>query len=197
MNNIKINPLGNSIEELMLDCKANIEHAKQVAEYCEKLVSSIDGKLTNFTENEIKYLKAAALLHDIGYCIEKKAHHKHSMEIIIKRGINGFSKEETLIIANIARYHRASLPNKENHPFYAQLNSEDQKLVNKLASLLRMADGMDKPHKNLIIRLETKITEDEVVFFVKTIGFKPKLKSAQEKSDLFELTFNKKVTFIV
>lgn len=195
MNNIKTETTQNAIKSLMEKCQTDTEHAKQVCEYCMKLVAATNGKITFFTENEIEYLKTAALLHDIGYCVEKKSHHKHTMAIILEKGIDGFSKYELQIIANTARYHRSSLPDETKHEEYAKLDEKQKKIVNELASILRIADGMDKPHKNLIIRLEMQENETEINFYAKTVGFIPKLKSAQEKSDLFEKTFKKKVKF--
>ena len=192
-----MNNTQNTILDIMTNCSTNIEHAKQVAEYCEKIIAALNGKILNFTEQEKNYLKTAALLHDIGYCIEKKSHHKHTMSIILKKGLAGFSEEETKIIANIARYHRSSLPDETKHEEYAKLTSEQKNTVKKLAAILRIADGMDKPHKNLIIKISAEQTEENINFQIKTIGFKPKLKSAKEKSDLFELITGKTTNYII
>ena len=106
-----------------------------------------------------------------------------------------FTDDEKKIIANIARYHRSSLPDENKHKNYALLTEEQKQLVKKLGSILRIADGMDKPSKNLILRISAQETPQSIDFYIKTIGFKPKLKTAQEKSDMFENTFNKKVNF--
>ena len=192
-----MNSINNQILNLMESCSADIEHAKQVAEYCEKIVNSLNENIMNFSEQERIYLKTAALLHDIGYCVEKKAHHKHTMAIILEKGLENFSYEETKVIANVARYHRSSLPDEEKHNEYAKLTDEQKEIVKKLAAILRMADGMDKPHKNLIIKINAQESDENIDFYVKTIGFKPKLKSAKEKSDLFELITGKVANFIV
>ena len=193
-----MNDTKNSIQNIMIECSTDIEHAKQVAEYCEKLIYALEEEnIMSFSEQEKNYLKTAALLHDIGYCIEKKSHHKHTMSIILDKGLESFSQDETKIIAHIARYHRSSLPDETKHEQYAKLTDEQKLLVKKLASILRIADGMDKPHKNLIIKLKAEETEENINFYAKTIGFKPKLKSAKEKSDLFETITGKKVNFFV
>lgn len=186
-----------STSELMEKCKADKEHALQVKEYCEKIFNALNqANLTNFSEREKDYLTTAALLHDIGYVVEKKSHHKHTMEIVIENGLKGFDETETKIIANIARYHRGSNPDKNKHERYASLTKEERQLVKKLSSILRIADGMDKPHKNLILRIEVKESEESFDFYIKTVGFKPKLKMAEEKSSLFEKVFKKPVKFL-
>ena len=184
-----------TIEELFEKYGERKEHAKQVEQYAEKLFDALNQGICSFSAREKEYLKAAAFLHDIGYAVEKKAHHKHTMNLILENGISGFNDEETMLIANIARYHRSSLPNEEKHKRFASLNPEKKQLVKRLGSILRIADGMDKPDKNLILRIEAEETPQSINFYLKTIGFKPKLKMAQAKSDMFEETFKKKVNF--
>lgn len=183
-------------EELFEKFSDRKEHAKQVQQYAEKLFDALNtGGICNFTQKEKEYLSKAALLHDIGYFVEQKSHHKHTMKMILEYGIKGFDSDEINLVANIARYHRSSFPKEEKHKNYAILDDKQKETVKKLASILRIADGLDKPSKNLILRIEAKETTDSIDFYLKTIGFKPKLKMAEEKSDLFEETFKKKVNF--
>ena len=171
------------------------EHAQQVEQYAQKLFDALNKDICSFSQREKEYLKTAAYLHDIGYAVEKKSHHKHTMNLILENGIAGFDEEETKIIAHIARYHRSSLPDETKHKRFASLDENQKQLVKKLGAILRIADGLDKPTKNLILRIEAKETPESIDFYLKTIGFKPKLKMAQEKSDMFETVFNKKVNF--
>ena len=186
-----------TIEILIKNCYKDIQHVKQVSKYSEMLFDTLNNKMFSYTEKEKKYLKVAALLHDIGYCIEKKSHHKHSMNMILENGLSEFDEKETQIIANIARYHRNSFPDETKHENYANLDEDSKVIVKKLSALLRIADGMDKPSKNLILDVKANISEETVDFYVKTIGYQPKLKMAIEKSNLFEFVFQKKVNFLI
>lgn len=179
-------------------CK-NTEHACEVENYCVKLLEALQKGVQayhNITDRDALYLKTAALLHDIGYVVEKKSHHKHAMKLIIDESIEGFDDEEVLVTANIARYHRGSLPDISKHNRYAALSAEKQRLVRLLASVLRIADGLDKPHKNLILRMEAQETADSVNLYFKTVGFKPNLKTAEIKKDMLEDTLKKKINFL-
>ena len=182
--------------ELLKEKKADIEHAKQIEEYSIKLFDAFNHVIFDHTAKEKQYLIEAAKLHDIGYYIEKKSHHKHSMNIILKEGLTGYDEYETKIIANIARYHRGSSPNEQKHENYVSLEKKDQQLVKELSSILRIADGMDKPHKNLILRMRSENDKNSINLYLKTIGFKPNLKMAEKKKELFEQTFNKKLIFL-
>lgn len=178
---------------------ANKQHAQEVKKYALMILSALKHNVkeyNNITADEEKYLEQAALLHDIGYCIEKKSHHKHSMNLIMQEGLENFTEQETKIIANIARYHRGSFPDINKHEAFAGLPEKEQKLVEKLGAIVRLADGLDKPSKNLILRMEAKETVDSVDIYIKTIGFKPNLKMAEEKKDLLEHALQKKINFL-
>jgi exopolyphosphatase/guanosine-5'-triphosphate,3'-diphosphate pyrophosphatase len=90
-------------------------------------------------------LKVAALLHDIGVYVSLRAHHKHSQYILAASQIFGLSNEETLIVSNIARYHRRGMPQNSHVPYVA-LDRQDRLLVNKLAAILRIANALDAEH---------------------------------------------------
>lgn len=192
MNNLII-----KTEKTLEKYNADIEHAKEVANYSKMIFEALKNAFESYSEKEEEYLILASLLHDIGYFVEKKSHHKHTLKLILDDGIENYTKEEVLIIANIARYHRQSIPNTDTHEMYKILPVEKQHIVKKLSSILRLADGLDKPHKNLILRIRCEHKEEEIVFYIKSIGFKPNLKAAQNKKDLMEITYNKKVSFII
>jgi exopolyphosphatase/guanosine-5'-triphosphate,3'-diphosphate pyrophosphatase len=90
-------------------------------------------------------LMASALLHDVGRFINSVSSHKHSFYILNNTDFPFFSERERLMLATLARYHRKSPP-KPDHEGYSQLNEEDKKILEKLASILRLADGLDAPH---------------------------------------------------
>jgi exopolyphosphatase/guanosine-5'-triphosphate,3'-diphosphate pyrophosphatase len=90
-------------------------------------------------------MQTAGLLHDIGVYVSLRAHHKHSQYLLSASQIFGLSSAETAIVANIARYHRGSLPQR-NHPAYLELDHDERLLVSKLAALLRVANALDAEH---------------------------------------------------
>ena len=171
------------------------DHAYEVERYALMIFEAFS-KIKNFVPEAKDYLSHAAKLHDIGYCVEKKSHHKHAMKIIINEGIEGCTQEENLIIANIARYHRGSLPDENKHECFAKLSAEKRLLVAELASFLKIADGLDKPHKNLILRMRAEEQPECFNLYLKTVGFKPNLKMAEKKKDLFEYIFKKTLNFV-
>jgi exopolyphosphatase/guanosine-5'-triphosphate,3'-diphosphate pyrophosphatase len=123
----------------------NTEHALQVAKLAILVFEKTKFILHNFDENEKNLLEAGALLHDIGYAISEKKHHKNAYKIITREGIDGYSHEETEIIANIARYHRGKLP-LDGHENFAKLDECSKDLVKKLGGMVKLADALDRSH---------------------------------------------------
>ncbi len=136
-------------------------------------------------------LESAAFLHDIGWTISRKGHHKHSMRIILNSDLPAFDNRETRLIANIVRYHRKSLP-KHSHSNFVLLSPEDQLTVKKLASFLRIADGLDTGHETRIREIEC-IHANGAYTFKATSDFPcvEELNAVDRKKSLFIETYGK------
>ena len=94
-------------------------------------------------------LEAAARLQDVGYLINYDQHHKHSYHLILNSRLAGFRPRELELIANVARYHRGARP-KHKHANFRQLPPEDQRRVEQLAAILRLAGGLDRSHSQQV-----------------------------------------------
>lgn len=139
------------------------------------------------------YLMVASLLHDIGSVISTSSHHKHSLYIIKNKNFFYFNENQTKIIANIARYHRRSMP-KPTHEDYMALSTKDRMIVMKLAAILRIADSLDNTHLQLVSDVDF-VKEDEefyIFLYVKDQIF-AELYSFKYKKDLFEMFFGIKL----
>ena len=175
------------------------EHVNTVTKLSLKIFDDLKS-IHNFTSVEREYLHAACLLHEIGMGISHSSHHKHSYYIIRNSELMvGFNFDEIEIIALIARYHRKSPP-KPKHVEIMKLSTNEQLLVKKLASILRIADGLDRSHQGIAEELDCELQNDVILFKVKSKkGIDPHIDiwSAQQKKDLFEEVFQKKCAFVV
>ncbi len=137
-----------SVYELGFRCNWNRQHSEQVARLCHQLFD----QLSDLHCLDLRYrelLEYAALLHNIGTFISISSHHKHSQYIIMNGDLRGFSPSETGIIGNVARYHRKSPPS-EKHTQYSQLKPGDRKAVDVLSGILRLANGLERGHRQNI-----------------------------------------------
>jgi len=123
-------------------------HALKVAAMAEKIFDDL-APIYGLRRHERTLLSAAALLHDVGYHISHEAHHKHSHYLIKYSEITGFTEDEKSIIANVARYHRKAFP-KPNHSYYTALSETDRNIVDRLSSILRIADGLDRGYEGRV-----------------------------------------------
>lgn len=178
-------------EEMLNKYSKNTSHPKEVRRIALMIFDEVSRKIFEMPQSEKKYLESAALLHDIGYFEEAKGHNKHSMKMIVKEGLKEFSSTETKIIACIARYHRGSLPDKEEHEIYNTLEKHERKIVKRLGGILKLADGLDKAHKSIIksIKIDYDFQNSIAKIFLMTNGESLDISAAIRKRDLFEIGF--------
>jgi exopolyphosphatase / guanosine-5'-triphosphate,3'-diphosphate pyrophosphatase len=135
---------------------------------------------------ERELLEAAGLLHDVGYAVAQSSHHKHSLYLIRNADLDGWSQRELLLVANVARYHRKALPSSR-HDDYMALADADRVLVRRLAAMLRVADGLDADHFQVVE--EVRVVDDgEALRLELRARDVPDLDvwAAEQNADLFE-----------
>ncbi len=110
-------------------------------------------------ERDRLLLRAAGLLHDIGDYVRYDGHHKHSYYLIQHSDIMGLSPDERAIVANVARYHRKSPPDA-SHPNFRDLDKDARTKVRSLASILRIADALDREHLSKVRSVRAEIDHD-------------------------------------
>ena len=175
------------------------EHVKKVSSLSLKIFDDLRN-LHKCSNEEREYLEAASLLHEIGFGISHSSHHKHSYYIIRNSELMvGFNFDEIEIIALITRYHRKSPP-KPKHAEFIKISPTNQLIVKKLASILRIADGLDRSHQGIAEEVSCELQNEVVVFKVKArkdVDPHIDIWSAHQKKDLFEEIYGKKCAFVV
>jgi exopolyphosphatase/guanosine-5'-triphosphate,3'-diphosphate pyrophosphatase len=168
------------------------KHALQVASLAEKIFDAL-ALSYNLQRHHRTLLSAAAILHDVGSHISSESHHKHSFYLIKNSEITGFTEPEKEIIANVARYHRGSLP-KEKHQDFMQLSEAEQETVWKLGAILRLAEGLDRSYESRIKDIAFKRDKADLqleIFSDESI--ESELQAAELKKDMFETAFGCKL----
>jgi exopolyphosphatase/guanosine-5'-triphosphate,3'-diphosphate pyrophosphatase len=180
-------------------CSYEKDHAEQVTRLSQMLYDQLADRLQLADINR-EYLEAASLLHNVGFFISHSQHHRHSYYLIRNSEyLTGFTDREIEIIAQTARYHRKSNP-KQKHEEFARLSSEDQRIVRILASILRIADPLNRTRASLIRRIQCESVENTLLIHLEVIpGSDPSLElfSAESRKDLLEEVLGMKVEFIV
>jgi exopolyphosphatase/guanosine-5'-triphosphate,3'-diphosphate pyrophosphatase len=136
------------------------KHSRQVARLALTLFDEL-AALHNLPLSTRPYLEVAALLHDIGHAVSYERHHKHTYYLIHNADIPGLAERERELVARVARYHRRSPPNPA-HSDMKGLSPSEARTVRKLATLLRVADSLDRSHQQPIKSLKASKTKDSV-----------------------------------
>jgi exopolyphosphatase/guanosine-5'-triphosphate,3'-diphosphate pyrophosphatase len=150
-----------SVVELGCRCNWHKPHSGQVA----RLSLLLFDQLRPLHGLEPKYrelLEYAALLHNIGEFISIAAHHKHSQYLIMNGDLRGFAPAEIDIIGNVARYHRKNSPSLK-HPLYAALKPSHREVVDVLSGILRIANGLERGHRQNVQSLSVSIDDSRIV----------------------------------
>jgi exopolyphosphatase/guanosine-5'-triphosphate,3'-diphosphate pyrophosphatase len=178
-------PRRRSVFELLRKCDWHEKHSTHVAQMALQIFDEFQKEL-GLPESDRELLEYAAYMHDIGYYISHRKHHKHALYLIRYADLKGFKEQEINIMANLARYHRRSTPAKR-HKRYRKLDKGVRKRVKKLAAILRVADGLDRSHYQNVLSLDIRKDEETVTFLITTQA-DPQLEiwGAQRKSHLFE-----------
>lgn len=193
------NPRANSVQELLNKYGSSSEHTSQVARLALAIFDQSHGKLHQYDESVRGILWTAAMLHDIGTFIARKGHHKHSFYLIKNGGLLGHSEEEIDLIAAIARYHRGNEP-KDSHGEYAALTVDERKLVSDMSSLLRIAEALDRSHRQIVRSIKLNFDTDKKakgrpqhllinVSATKNADTAPESWAFEEKKSFFEKQF--------
>lgn len=185
-------PRKRSVLELVYKCDWHEEHSRHVAKLSLQIFDEFKEDL-NLTEPDRELLEYAAWMHDIGYYISHRKHHKHALYIIRNSDLLGFKEDEIEIMANVARYHRRSTP-KNRHPHYKSLTRENKQRVKKLGGILRVADGLDRSHYQNVRGLNIIKDESNITINITTEA-DPQLEiwGAMRKNLLFEEVTGKKL----
>ncbi|MBE0604073.1 MAG: Ppx/GppA family phosphatase [Deltaproteobacteria bacterium] len=143
-----------SCRELAARYRLDPKHSGKAAELALQLYDATES-IHGFGKQERIYLEAAALLHDIGYFIGMRGHHKHSHYIIANTEIVGLSPPERLVVAGIARYHRKAAP--ASHPEFVALPKKDRDIVRSLSAMLRLAEALDREYVGALRVIECRL----------------------------------------
>jgi exopolyphosphatase/guanosine-5'-triphosphate,3'-diphosphate pyrophosphatase len=177
-----------SVRRFARKCRSNERHCEHVATLAIALFDALrDGYALPAAGRDL--LRAAALLHDVGYLINHEQHHKHAYHLIMHGDLRGFSAREIELIANVARYHRRARP-KKSHTNFAGLDRAERRLVRRLAGILRVADGLDRAHGQVVTGVSCRVGDGWVRVAVRaTRDPTIELEDAKRKADLFEEGF--------
>jgi len=183
-------PRRRSVHEMAYRFQWEERHAQHVAATATFLFD-VCRPLYDGPASDAELLEYAALLHDVGYLLSHATHERHSRYLIKNADLQGFRREEVALISLVARYHRGDAPTP-SHEHYRALSDSQQRRVRQLASLVRIAEGLDRSHFQNVVALRARLTRDALRVHVATKG-DPQLEvwSAKDQGAMFESEFDR------
>jgi exopolyphosphatase/guanosine-5'-triphosphate,3'-diphosphate pyrophosphatase len=182
---------------LMREKEARPDHVQQVARLALQLFDQL-AVLHGLGGRERLLLEAAAHLHDIGHRTAPpgSGHHHESARMIREHPWKHFDGPEVEVIAQVARYHRKSIP-ELSHEDFKVFSEWDRRVIQRLAAMLRLADALDRSHAQHIERVVVELPVNRIVLRLESAG--PVLREVQAahlKGDLARLVFQRDLVFM-
>ena len=117
-----------------------------------------------FEERDLrKIIKAAGRIHGIGANLDAKQPQKAARKFVRKMEVPaGWTREEWELLALVVRYHRGGQP-KAKHREFGALNEADQKRVNAMAGVLRLARALRKSGVESTVGLRVDKSVDALI----------------------------------
>ena len=174
----------------------HLRHARHVARLS---LGLFDGLRTRHRLNAPArdLLHFSALLHDVGAVVGYDRHAEHSAYVIRNGSLRGLSALEVEMIALIAQYHGKARPRNRDRAF-RRLDRHQQRAVKWLSAILRIAEGLDRSHYQLVQDLRVLRTRKRVSLRLTVRrGAGLELWAARRRTRLLERLIGAKVTVSV
>jgi exopolyphosphatase/guanosine-5'-triphosphate,3'-diphosphate pyrophosphatase len=157
-----------SVVELAQRFNCWTDHSQHIARLTLSLFDQTRS-LHGLGDREREWIEFGALLHDAGLYISHARHHRHSHYLIKNGGLRGFAPDEVDVLALIARYHRRGTP-KKSHDGFGDLPASMRRAVRLGAALVRLAEGLDRSHAQMIGSVQVADGKGELVVRLRPTG---------------------------
>ena len=124
-------------------------------------------KVHGMGRRERLLLQVAAILHDCGKYISLANSAACAYQIIHSTEIIGLSHLEREMVANVVLYH--STPMDPYEELADRMDSDSYMIVAKLAAIMKVANAMDRSHKQKFKNVKAVIKNKELVITIETV----------------------------
>lgn len=185
-------------EKDIIACAQNISKryhgSKKRSETLEKIALTIFDsmrKVHGLGRRERLLLQLSTILHDCGKYISMVSLGECSYRIIMATEIIGLSHLEREIVANVVKYNHIEFDYYEEMERQQMMDRESYLKIAKLTAILRLANGLDRSHKQKFKNVRIALKEEEMIITVDTtedITLEKGLFGA--RADFFEEVYN-------
>lgn len=125
-------------------------------------------KIHGLGQRERLLLQLSTILHDCGKYISMANLTECSYSIIMATEIIGLSHMEREIIANVVKYNHTEFAYYEEMSRYSMMDRDSYLKIAKLTAILRLANGLDRSHKQKFKNVKTVLKDNQLTITVDT-----------------------------
>lgn len=148
-------------------------------------------KVHGMGNRERLLLQLAAIMHDCGKFINMTDVGMCSYSIIMHTEMIGLSHREREMVAYIARFIHDDFAYYDEMTAVSDMDKETYLVIAKLTAIIRIANGLDKSHKQKLKKIKAQLEEEKLIL---TLESKQDILYEQEvfrqKADFFEEVFS-------
>lgn len=171
----KIITSAHDFEKDIIGCAQNISKryrgSKRRSETLEQIALTIFDsmkKVHGLDKRERLLLQLSTILHDCGKYISMANLGECSYSIIMATEIIGLSHMEREIVANVVKYNHLEFDYYEIMGKFSTMDKESYLKIAKLTAILRIANGLDRSHKQKFKNVKVSLKEDQLLITVDT-----------------------------
>lgn len=171
------------------------QHAEYVKNASLKIYDALEDEL-GLDRHARTLLEVSAILHDVGMFIRADDHNIHGKYIVNNSEIFGLNRDDKSLVATIVGYHKGTRQ-PMNEDDVKLLPRSSRMIVLKLTAILRLADAMDRNHRQSL--KEFRISKTADTFTIRTKGhhnLSMEKLVLEQKGSLFENVFGYKIVLL-
>ena len=124
-----------TVNRLMNRYSVDVEHAERVEKITKHLFSNAKKEWQLERIEDLKMIRWAARLHEIGLAIAHNQYHKHAAYLLSNSDMPGFSRQEQVLLSILVRLHRRKI----TLDLFDQVTDDIKIKLIKLIIILRLA----------------------------------------------------------
>ncbi len=133
-----------SPETIFSQYRVDVAHTRHVAGLSLALFDSVR-RAYDLPRKARGLIELGAWLHDVGVSTDVAQHHIVGRDIVLSTDLSDLNEDQRAIVACLVAFHRKKV-RPEQEPSFLRLGKKQRQVALQLASLLRVADGLDYSH---------------------------------------------------
>ena len=136
-----------TVNRLMNRYSVDVEHAERVEKITKHLFKNAKAEWQLEKREDLKMIRWAARLHEVGLAIAHNQYHKHAAYLLSNSDMPGFSRQEQVLLSILVRLHRRKI----SLDLFDQVTDDVKNKLIKLIIILRLAIVLNRSRNGIKI----------------------------------------------